>query len=417
MKPLNILISAYACQPNMGSEPGVGWHLVQELAKHHRVWVLTRTSNRAAIETELAQRPVDTLTFLYCDPPLVAKGLPPAHVPHYYFWQVGAYFAAKTLLKIVDIDLIHHVTYVRYSTPSFLALLPIPFIWGPVGGGEMAPLPFWDGFSRRGQLYEVVRSLAHRVGELDPFTRITARRSLLVKATTQDTAERLKKIGAIDVQVSPAIGMSHQELDLFAAIGNVQSTSLDGPFRLITVARLLHWKGLHLGLRAFAQASIPDNSEYWILGNGPEQTNLKHLAHQLGISQQVKFIGDLPRSEVLEHLRQCNVLVHPSLHESGGFVCLEAMAAGRPVICLDLGGPSIQVTSETGIKVAATVPSQTIHNLATAMEKLAYAPDICKQMGAAGQERVRQHFSWEAKGQALSQQYAALCQEAAPCVS
>ncbi|MBW4459929.1 MAG: glycosyltransferase [Nodosilinea sp. WJT8-NPBG4] len=417
MKPLNILISAYACQPNMGSEPGVGWHLAQELAKYHRVWVLTRVSNRAAIEAELTQHPVDRLTFLYSDPPLVAKELPPAHVPHYYFWQVGAYFAAKTLLKTVDIDLVHHVTYVRYSTPSFLALLPVPFVWGPVGGGEMAPPPFWGDFSRRGQVYEVVRSLVHRIGELDPFTQITARRSLLVKATTQDTAKRLKKIGATNVQVSPAIGMSKQELELLAPVNGVQSTSLHSSFRLITVARLLHWKGIHLGLRAFAQASLPDNSEYWILGNGPEQANLQQLAHQLGISQQVKFIGNLPRSDVLEHLRYCDALVHPSLHESGGFVCLEAMAAGRPVICLDLGGPSIQVTSETGIKVSATSPSQTIRELATAMEKLAYVPDMGQQMGAAGQRRVQQFFSWEAKGLELSQQYAALCQEVTPCAS
>ena len=51
------------------------------------------------------------------------------------------------------------------------------------------------------------------------------------------------------------------------------------------------------------------------------------------------------------------MLIHPSLHDSGGWVCLEAMAAGRPVICLDLGGPGLQVTEKTGIKVKASTPT------------------------------------------------------------
>ena len=56
---------------------------------------------------------------------------------------------------------------------------------------------------------------------------------------------------------------------------------------------------------------------------------------------------------------------------SGGWTCLEAMAAGRPVVCLDLGGPATQVTEETGIKVPAPVPNQAVSGLAEAMTRLA----------------------------------------------
>lgn len=413
MKPLNVLISAYACQPHMGSEPGVGWHLVQELAKHHRVWVLTRRSNRDAIESELAQNPVPSLTFLYCDPPPPMQWLPPAQVPHYYGWQVGAYYTAKTLLKSVDIDVIHHVTYVRYSTPSFLALLPVPFVWGPVGGGEMAPHSFWGDFSRRGQVYEVLRSLVHRVGELDPFTAMTARRSALVKATTPDTARRLRPLGATNLQIESESGLSADEIERLAQC----PAPAPAPVRFISMARLLHWKGLHLGLRAFAAAQLPADAEYWILGDGPERSNLQALAEQLGIAERVKFWGRLPRAETLHQLGQCHALVHASLHDSGGWVCLEAMAAGRPVICLDLGGPSVQVTAETGFKIPAQAPEPTIQGLATAMEKLAADPALLAQMGTAGQRRVQQHFSWQARGQELSQQYTAICREVIPCAS
>ena len=115
-------------------------------------------------------------------------------------------------------------------------------------------------------------------------------------------------------------------------------------------------KAFHLGLRAFAQfhRQLPE-SEYWIIGDGPERKGLERLARQLGVAESVRFWGWLPRPEALRLLAECDVLVHPTLHDSGGWVCLEAMVAARPVVCLDLGGPGVQVTDETGIKLPATL--------------------------------------------------------------
>jgi glycosyltransferase involved in cell wall biosynthesis len=72
------------------------------------------------------------------------------------------------------------------------------------------------------------------------------------------------------------------------------------------------------------------------------------------------------------------------------------MAAGRPVICLNLGGPAVQVTEETGIKVAAENPEQTVHDLAKAMIRLA-EPQVRIRMGQAGRKRVQEVFDWELK--------------------
>jgi hypothetical protein len=79
-------------------------------------------------------------------------------------------------------------TFVKYSTPSFLSLLPVPFIWGPVGGGESAPKDFWQGFSLRGKVYETLRNLARWLGEHDGFVQLTAQRCVLALATTKATA-------------------------------------------------------------------------------------------------------------------------------------------------------------------------------------------------------------------------------------
>ena len=68
-KHLKIFISAYACEPQKGSEPGIGWNVVNELAKYHEVHVLTRSNNREAIEAALIGRNEAVPVFHYYDLP------------------------------------------------------------------------------------------------------------------------------------------------------------------------------------------------------------------------------------------------------------------------------------------------------------------------------------------------------------
>jgi glycosyltransferase involved in cell wall biosynthesis len=403
---MKVLLSAYACEPHKGSERGVGWNVAREVAKYHEVWVLTRSDqSKEEIEAELAANPIPNLHFVYFTLPFwkdsLRWGQSGAMQLHYYLWQIQAYFVGKKLHQEVGFDAIHHVTFVRYASPSFLSFLPVPFVWGPVGGGESAPPSFWQDFSWKNKLYEVARWVWRSIGELDPFTVLTARRSAIAYATTPDTAVRVHQLGAHNIQICSETALSDRDI---AQLDRSPPPG-DTPIRFIGIARLLHWKGFYLGLRAFAQANLTD-AEYWILGEGPELERLKELAIDLGIADRVEFCGLLPRDEVLQKLSQAAILVHPSLHDSGGWVCLEAMAAGKPVICLDLGGPAAQVTSETGIKIPADNPEQVVQGLAEAMVQLAGDRRLLLQMGQSGQQRVRECYNWEVKGKQLAQIYA-----------
>lgn len=400
---MKILLSAYACEPNRGSEEGVGWNIVTQAAKYQQVWVLTRKFYQNAIEAELARQPQPSLHFIYFDPFNWSsdwRDTQGAVQFHYYLWQIQAYFVGLSIYQKTRFDLIHHVTYVKYWSPSFLSLLPIPFIWGPVGGGESAPWTFWKDFSVYGKIYEVLRIIAQQAGEIDPFTRLTASRSILAHATTSDTAKRLVALGAKRVSIRSESGLSSKEISLLGS----QLIPPDGPIRFISLGRLLHWKGHYLSLLAFHKANIPE-AEYWLVGDGAERQRLEALSQELGITSKVKFFGRLPRGETLDILAKCHVLVHPSLHDSGGWTCLEGMAARRPVICLDLGGPSVQVTEATGIKVAGHNPEQTISDLAKAMNRLATDATLRLQMGEAGLQRVKAEFNWDSIGQYLTQTY------------
>jgi len=402
---MKILLSAYSCEPGRGSEPGVGWNVVREIANHHEVWVLTRPDeSKTAIEAELTRNPVPNLHFVYFTTPFLGQiwklGQSGAMQIHYYLWQIAAYFVGRRLHREIGFDIVQHVTFVKYSSPSFLSLLPVPFVWGPVGGGESAPKPFWQDFNRSNKIYETLRILVRSIGENDPFSRLTARRSAVAYSTTEDTAQRVRKMGCNHVQILSESGLSQPEIELLAQCPPPDTDTV----RFISMGRLLHWKGFHLGLRAFAQANLPD-AEYWVVGDGPESERLQFLAADLGISDRVKFWGRLPRAETLQKLAQSQVLVHPSLHDSGGWVCLEAMAAGRPVICLDLGGPAQQVTEETGFKIPASSPEQSIADLAAAMVKISGDAALRVQMGQTGQSRVSEDFTWEAKGRMFAQIY------------
>lgn len=402
---LRILVSAYACEPHRGSEPGVGWNWVQQIARHNDVWVITRVNHRAVIESELHRQPMPNAHFVYFDLPKWARfwkrrrrGL---H-PYYYLWQIGAYWKARQLHHSVRFDIAHHVTFVTYWMPSLMALLPIPFVWGPVGGGESTPRNFLRTLPFAGIVYELVRGVAQAMGRLDPFVRLTARRSALAFAATQETAARMSKMGCSRVEVHSAMGLPPAEIEALARTRH----RTEGPLRFIAMGELLPLKGNSLALRAFAKiAQQFPNAEFWLVGDGIERDRLEQLASQLQISDRVKFWGQLRRPEALAVLGACDVLVHPGLHDSGGCVCSEALAAGRPVLCLDLGGPAMQVTAETGFKIAARTPAQTVDDLASAMKKLASNPELRAAMGVAAKRFVRIHLAWDHKGDRIARTY------------
>jgi glycosyltransferase involved in cell wall biosynthesis len=406
---VKILISAYACEPGQGSEPGVGWNFVNEMSHYHELWILTQSDGRQEIERELKEYPNPNVHFFYIDPFGWKLDLWKAKAEiqvHYYLWQIFAYFLAQKLNRQINFDLVHHVTFVKYWSPSFLSMLPIPFLWGPVGGGESAPKPFWKDFGLRGKIYESLRALAQRLGEADPFTKVTARRSVLAQATTDDTAKRLYYLGAPNVSVHCGVGMSHQDL----AILNQCKFPTDSQIRFISIGRFLHWKGFHLSLKAFIKADLP-HTEYWVIGDGPERGNLIQIASKSKVEKQIKFLGKMPRAEVLKRLADCHVMVHPSLHDSGGWACLEAMATGRPVICLDLGGPALQITKECGIKIQANNPESAINAIAKAMSKLADDKEMIYALGQNARKRVENHFSWSNKVEITADLYEKLVNE------
>ncbi|MDA0835882.1 MAG: glycosyltransferase [Planctomycetota bacterium] len=138
------------------------------------------------------------------------------------------------------------------------------------------------------------------------------------------------------------------------------------PFRWLNVAILTEKKG-HLDLlQAFAEAFRGNRGhELRIGGDGPLREKLIAHAAALGIAEQVRFLGELDRSEVLAEMQHCDAFVLPSHVETFGVVLIEAMACGKPVIATRSGGPECIVNRTNGILVPPRSPSA----FATAMRE------------------------------------------------
>ncbi|WKN32525.1 glycosyltransferase [Porifericola rhodea] len=363
---MNILLSAFACMPNRGSEPGVGWNFACELSKKHNVYLVTRTENRLSIKEWTDKHPHSTanITFFYYDLPSWFGFRDPRSFTiyfFYFFWQVGMFFHAKNWVKDHNIQLIHHLTYGVFRVPSLLVLLNIPFIFGPVGGGEKFPIKLRYGIKLRHHLLDILRDINNTLSTVNPLLWLTYWKSTLIVCKTQETLNRVPNKFHKKCIVSTEMGLNY-----VSNASHVKSNCKKHGVKLLFTGRLVYWKGLHLVFEAFAEI-IKDFplSELTIIGNGKDKEWLTDKSKSLGLTANIKWVNSIPQNELFELYSTFDMMVFPSMREAGGNVVIEALAYNLPVICLDLGGPSQVVNNKCGriISTKGKNKSQVIQEL------------------------------------------------------
>ncbi len=395
---MKVLLSAYACEPGKGSEPGVGWHWALEIARlGHEVWVLTRAQNRSAIEAALARRPrASNPRFRYYELPAWAgwwqKGRRGIRL-YNFLWQWGAYGVAQKLHAQERFDMVHHITWGVVRQPSFMGKLGIPFVFGPVGGGEKAPWRLRKGYPVRGWVWDALRDVANLAIKVDPFMRDTYRRATHILAKTSQSRGVIPRRFRAKTRVRLEIGVDVPAFD----DGDKNSRNKrSGPFRVLYVGNFLYLKGIHLGLEAFARlvATHPD-ARLTLVGSGPDEDWLRRRAKTFGIETSVAWVSWIERDRLWDYYRSHHALLFPSLHDSSGNVVLEALARGLPVISLDLGGPG-EIVDETCGRVVSTRGQgrdAVVNGLAHALIELAEDPAARTRLASGALKRARQ-FDW-----------------------
>jgi glycosyltransferase involved in cell wall biosynthesis len=393
---MKVLLSAFACAPNVGSEGGVGWRWAIELAKLHEVIVVTDATRREAIEAELAVHPVANLQFVFFRPGWLA------HVPLnsttaqllYTAWQFALLPFARRLQREQGFDLAIHCTYGVFRHPSFLGYLGIPFVFGPVGGGEDAPWALKASIRGREKLKELLRSLLNKAALFDPFLWVAYAKATLILTKTEDTRQALPWPFRQRAIVYPEIGID--------APADIQPPVRQPgePLRVLFAGRLLGWKGAHLAIRAVAQAAAQGVPvEFTLLGKGPFEPELRRVAAGVGLQDRIHWVSQMPQHELFALYQTMHCFLFPSLHDSSGNVVLEAQACGLPVICLDIGGPATLVDSETAIVVSTQNQNEegVVRGLADAMQRLVDDEYGRRAMSKAALERVCEKMTWESR--------------------
>lgn len=361
---MNVLLSAYACKPDSGSEPGNGWNWALHLAERGmRVTVLTRREGQAAIEASLRKHPNPNLSVAYVTVPgnlfRTGSGI------HYFVWQFCAVRVARSLHRKNQFDVAHHVTYTSIHVPTQLWRLGIPTIFGPVGGGQTAP-PAMLSYFGSARWQERARTLLTASLRYSLFHRRWLSRMSTLYAANSATLAIMHKLGRPDARLQFDISITPdciaEEPRAFAEENK--------PLRVIWVGRLLPRKALPLALDAFAQVRQP--ALLTIVGSGLPEETVRQMVRSRGLEGRVAWAGRrLTLGEVYAAYQQHDILFFTSLRDTSGLQIIEAMARGLPVVTLDLHGASDVVSDATGIKVPVTDPAGVARDLAAAIDRFA----------------------------------------------
>lgn len=396
-----ILVSAYGCEPNKGSEPGVGWQWVMEMSKTEELWVITRSNNEESINSVLTVNQRGRIHFIYYDLPdmikkikikIKEKGL----YPYYFLWQVGAYLQAKRLLSTNGFDYCIHLSFGSMWMPTFMYKLPIPFIWGPIGGGESVPFNLIKTLPWKTRIPQYLRCLLIRTVTINPFFIGPCRTARAIVTRTDDSRKVFPEKYQSKVSVMLETGMSAEMLQDYTPSNCSNGSNV---LELVYVGRLVAIKNVETAIRAIASVqSDQPNVCLTIVGDGPLKSHLMSLAQRLNVQNKINFMGTVTQQQAISVMQRSHVFLFPSLKEGGTWSLMEAMAVGLPVICLDTSGMHIITDDSCAIRIPPTTPKDTIQKMADAIKLLAGSPELRQQMGSWGRRRIQEEFLWSNKG-------------------
>ena len=397
---LKIFVSAYACEPGLGSEIGVGWHWVLEMSKYFDLWVLTRKSNQDNIERFLDGHPeYRHIRFLYYDLPRWArfwkKGLRGVRT-YYNIWQYMTRSIVKRTMRENDIRIFHHLTYGNvlwkvnaYGQRQF-------FIWGPVGGLEYIDKAYACHYDRKSRMVEAIRRATSHLSRLNIGFRKRCKHANLILCKTDITRRLIPQEYA-----EKAILFTDVAADVTA--GSLQAgTKADAVTRFITVGRLDAWRGFDLAIEALAMAvKVNAAIHLTIVGEGADRKRLMGLIEKHQLQQHVTLTGAVKMETYKRLMSEADAVVNAALKEGAVTVSFDSMAMGKPLICVDTTGYTRYFTNEYAIIIPNTGRNEVIGRLKEGMLRLTDA-ETRKQLGTTAQAKAAA-FSWEHHGRKIKE--------------
>lgn len=400
---LSILINAYACSPNMGSEPGMAWNWCVNLAKYCELHIITEGEFQNKIEDVLPTLPQGKNMHFYYSP--VSEVIRRMcwnqgdwrFYKYYKEWQWKTYLMAIDICKDTHIDIIHQLNMIGFREPGYLwKIKNIPFIWGPVDAKESFPIAYLDGASLKTKLFIRLKNTITKF-QLKYSTRVhkVARRASYVISASSNSQLSFKKYLNIDSPLINETGCYIQEHSIIDKSGKEL-------FDVLWVGKLDFRKQLGLAIRSIAETKNR-NIRLHIVGDGDNSYYLE-LAKTLKIENQCVWHGVVSHDEVQTIMQKCNVFFFTSVAEGTPHVVLEAIANNLPVICFNTCGQGDSINSNVGYKIELSNPEVSVKEFSKILNKLENNRKLLHDMAQNCNTR-QEELSWDKKIQNMIELY------------
>lgn len=399
MPKLRVFISAYACEPGLGSEIGVGWHWVLEMSKYFELWVLTRKSNRLSIEPWIKEHPEYAgIHFLYYDWPKWArfwkKGLRGVRT-YYNIWQYCTNNIVKRTMQQEGIRIFHHLTYgnVLWKVSSYGQRQF--FIWGPVGGLETIPAEYSKHYGWKSRLIEAMRRMVVTCLSINVGFQNRCRRADLILCKTDVTRLAIPK-----PYRDRAVLFTDVAVEEKADNRTVDNTSTRDTINFLTVGRLDAWRGFDLIIEAMAIAVKQDSRvQLTIVGKGLDKDRLQRLIQHRQLEHHIQLAGGVTMQEYEQLLAASDCVINASLKEGAVTVSFDCLAQGKPLICIDTTGYTRYFSEDYAMIIPRGKRDQVIVELASAMVKMTNS-ELRQRLGEQAKQAGKR-FTWSQRGKEI----------------
>jgi glycosyltransferase involved in cell wall biosynthesis len=402
-----ILATCYAVNPYKGSEDGMGWNFVNQIARFNKVIAITRENNQPAIEKFMKENPNEVyqnITFLYFDLPywmrFWKKGGRGAML-YYYMWQRGIVSFIKK--QDVAYDIVHNVNFHNDWTPSFLYKLEKPMVWGPIGHHPIIPAQYLKPYSIKYLIIDRATWLVKQLfWNLSFSLKKTVQKAdhILCMNTGVPAILNLKKTFSIQPSVATE--------DFFEG----ELAKKEG-FKIISVGRFVPLKGFDLTLHSFIKfiyslsTTEREDCKLTLVGTGPEKEFYQKIIADNKVEDYVEIIEWIDRKELMKLYEKAAVFLFPS-HEGAGMVVAEAMSFGLPVICLNNEGPGEFINTSCGFAVPQLDYNNTVSELKEALQRLYFDKELLLKMSLGARKQFEEKFTWDSRGEHLNKIYKTL---------
>ena len=403
---LNVLINAYAVAPNYGSEQGLTWMWITELAKYHNLYVITEGEWQTEIEQAVMTHPLKDRMHFYFNPvsPKVRRmcwnqGDWRFYI-HYRRWQEKTLKIAKQICSEVHIDITHQLSMIGFREPGLLWKIVGPkHLWGPIGSMGDIPTRFLTDLPLHIRLKQMLKNTISHYQITHSPVREAVKNSDRMIAALKVTADIIKEKYGVSVDVISETG-------LLPGDEHLHEYDSRRPLELLWVGRFIPTKKLSIAFESLARTKDYRKFRLHIVGAGSdEEVKMYHsLAEKLGINDVCIWYGRIPHAEVQIMMQKKDLFFFTSVYEGGPHVVNEAIANNLPILCFDTCGQGLVVDDSIGWKVPLSTLDDGIKQFA---EKLDFIQEhrellsICSNNCTAKQ----QELSWERKIRRISEIY------------